>query len=663
MIVLLLTLSEEIVNQFNSVLPKTDILLHVNILEKGNELIHTEAIDTVVVDLSISERTLEWVEEYKNNMNKIFWTAIVREDVSEDKVKRSYVIFDEVMTFPLIPEKLNALIRKVEKWREVTQDARYPGLIQEDRVFPYRDYEKFMFQETLERAISISRAFTASLDLDRLINLFLNAIEEMMGVSRLSLLLHEEDSGVFSIKASRGIHPAIADRFHLLPESGLILWLSSKGGVLRRGRIDRDVERRSILARAFREMEVLQAVLSVPITYEGRLISILNLGSKITGEEFTNSEIERLYVLSNYFGRAFQDTHKYYRICYQKDYIQKILDRMGSGVITINDKEEIIIFNPRAEEILQRRSADLIGQNVRMLPPPLAQLLVDTLREERSYNKYELMYEEDHLCLEVNTYGLYGPSGKVIGGVMLFEDISARKDLEKEKRKGESLQIFNELVGRMAHELRNPLVAVRTFTQLMKDRYDDPEFKEFFFTTVTGEVERLNTLIEKLIAFVHPIEYKFSIVDVGEVLNNSLDLALNDFPKERYQIIKDDIPGTYKITADMPQLCKAFSYIFQNSFKAMPAGGTLTVKAENLSTESMIKIVIKDTGKGIAEEDIKRVFDPFYTASEKGIGLGLPLSQKIIEDHKGKVSIESEISQGTTLTVTLPLVKQEKQEV
>jgi signal transduction histidine kinase len=235
--------------------------------------------------------------------------------------------------------------------------------------------------------------------------------------------------------------------------------------------------------------------------------------------------------------------------------------------------------------------------------------------------------------------------------------------LSREKRRGETLQVFNELIGRMAHELRNPLVAVRTFTQLMKDRYNDKDFQEFFYTTVTGEVEKLNNLIEKLIAFVHPIEYKFETVDMGELMDKTLESILKDQKTSDLRLIKNYAHGIFKLSADKAQLGKAFSYILQNSLIAMNSGGTLTVNVESLLKDAMIKVSIKDTGRGIPQEDIERAFDPFYTTPEKGIGLGLPLSQKIIEDHKGKVTIESAPNQGTSLTVLLPIAAPTQEEV
>lgn len=655
-ILLLITSSDELVGRFQAGLSDEYIVLVAESLEKGADLIRTEQVNMIAVDITLSERTALWLEKYRT-IPGILWIAVVPSNIPAEDLDRYYEMFHEIVFTPLSRERLNTAIRKARERQEILSEIKHLRLLSTTYAGRYAgagETPQLSF-EPLEKAVALSRTFTANFDLDRLINLFLDAVIDVIGVSRVSLLLFNEEDDVYRIKASRGLNTQLTSKLYLSSDSGMVLWLSARGRILRRDRVEGDMAHKNILARALREMEVLQSIVSIPIMYDGKLLCILNLDSKITGESYNNIELERIFALSNYFGKAIQDIYNYHRVCYQKEYIQKILERMRSGVITVNGREEIIIFNPKAEEILKRKAVDLTGRTAESLPQPIANVIKETVRQRKAYRKHEIVSEEEGLYLEVDTYGLYDIAGVLIGGVALLDDISARKELNKEKKKGESLQILNELVGRMAHELRNPLVAVRTFTQLMKDRYNDPEFQDFFYTTVTGEVEKLNNLIEKLIAFVHPIEYKFDVVDMGEVLDKSLESVLKGLKMTDFHIIKNYTPGVFRLRADNTQICKAFSFILQNSFNAMVSGGTMTINVETLSRDAMLKVSVKDTGRGIALEDIGRVFDPFYTTPEKGVGLGLPLSQKIIEEHGGKVTINSILNQGTTLTVLLPI--------
>lgn len=655
-ILLLITASGEIIRGFQAGLTDEYIVLPVDSLEKGADLLRTARISMIAVDVAISEKVGVWINGHKA-IPDLLWIGIVPSDLSGAELDRYQEMFHEMISVPLSKERLNAVIRKSQERQDLLSELEHFRLQSAPSPERYsgRGEGPLLTFEPLEKAVALSRTFAASFDLDKLISLFLEAVMDVIGVGRISLFLFDETEGVYKIKGSRGLRPDLASRFSLSCDSGMVLWLSAKGRVLRGDRAEADAGQKTVFTRALREMEVLQAIVSIPIMSDGRLLCLLNLDSKITGESYSNTEIERLFVLSNYFGRAIQDIYNYHRVCYQKEYIQKILERMGSGVITVNDREEVMIFNPKAEEILNRKASDLIGRGAGFLPPAIATLIRETVRERKVYRRHEIVSEAEGLCLAVDTYGLYDIAGVLIGGVVLIEDISARKELSREKKRGETLQILNELVGRMAHELRNPLVAVRTFTQLMRDRYNDKDFQEFFYTTVTGEVEKLNNLIEKLIAFVHPIEYKFETVDMGELIDKSLESILKDLKASDFRIVKNYVPGIFKLSADKVQLSKAFSYILQNSFIAMNSGGTLTIDVESLLKEAMIKVSMKDTGRGIPQGDIERAFDPFYTTPEKGVGLGLPLSQKIIEDHKGRVTIESAPNQGTTLTVLLPV--------
>ena len=663
-ILLLITSSGEITRGFQAGLTEEYIVLPVDSLEKGADLIRTARISMAAVDVAISEDVGAWIKGYEA-IPDILWIGIVPSNLSGAELDRYHEMFHEMISAPFSKEGLSAVIRRSQERGDMLHELKQFRLqsAPSPERYPGRGEGPLLAFEPLEKVVALSRTFAASFDLDKLISLFLEAVMDVIGVGRVSLFLFDETAGVYKIKGSRGLHPDLASRLSLSCDSGMVLWLSAKGRVLRGDRTEADAGQKAVFTRALREMEVLQAVVSIPIMSDGRLLCLLNLDSKITGESYSNTEIERLFVLSNYFGRAIQDVYNYHRVCYQKDYIQKILERMGSGVITVNDREEVMIFNPKAEEILSRKASDLIGRGAAFLPPVIAALIRETVRERKVYRRHEIASEAEGLYLAVDTYGLYDIAGALIGGVVLLDDISARKELSREKKRGETLQVFNELIGRMAHELRNPLVAVRTFTQLMKDRYNDKDFQEFFYTTVTGEVEKLNNLIEKLIAFVHPIEYKFETVDMGELMDKTLESILKDQKASDLRLIKNYAHGIFKLSADKAQLSKAFSYILQNSFIAMNSGGTLTVNIESLLKDAMIRVTIKDTGKGIPQEDIERAFDPFYTTPEKGIGLGLPLSQKIIEDHKGKVTIESAPNQGTSLTVLLPIAAPTQEEV
>ena len=551
-LLLLITSSSEIINRFQSALSDRYIILTADNLKKGSLLLREEHIAIIAVDVTISGNIDEYTGRFRSSADTRL-IGIVPFNVSEEEKAKYNTIFDDIIYTPLSQSGVSATLRKINE-RHAAPPLRPRHQLPEDTI-------QSSFKD-LEKAIELSRTFTLNnFDLDRMLNMFLDTLMETTGVGRASILLSDQEEGIYRVKCSRGLSSGFISKLYLSSESAIVLWLSASGRILKRNSADfENMDQQNILYSALREMKMLHSAVTIPVIDDGKLLGILNLDNKITGTPFHNSELERIFILTTYLGKAIRDIYHYQSICAQKEYIQKILEQIES------EKGETV----------------------------------------------------------------------------------------KEKKSDDDTRIFNELVGRMSHELRNPLVSIRTFTQLMKERYNDPEFKDFFFTTVTGEVEKLNSLVEKLIAFTHPIEYKFNMVDMGKVLDDSILAVTKNIKQSEYRIIRNYKRDIIILQADKVQLGKAFSHIIQNSLNAMASGGTLTIDVDRNQEDETCSISIKDTGKGIPQDDIDKIFDPFYTTPEKGVGLGLPLSKKIIEGHGGTITVSSVLNEGTTVTVTLP---------
>ncbi|MCC7203350.1 MAG: GAF domain-containing protein [Nitrospirae bacterium] len=563
-LLLLITSSAEMVNSFKSSLADEYIIMTADSLKKGLVLLQEEHIVSVAIDVTISDMIDEDMGRLRSCREATRLIGIVPFSISEDEKDKYNTGFDDIIYTPLSHSGIRATLRRVKERHSIYDEVggmRYPDPEIRSQYQLQADTVYLSFRH-LEKAIELSKTFTLNnFDLDRMLNMFLDTLMDTTAVGRASILLSDQKDGIYRIRCSRGLSPDFVSRLYLSSGSSIVLWLSASGRILKRNSADHEsAEQQTILSSALREMKMLHSAVTIPVINEGKLTGILNLDNKITGIPFNNPELERIFILATYLGKAIRDIYHYQSICEQKEYIQKILEQMES------EKREVV----------------------------------------------------------------------------------------SEKKTDEDSLIFNELVGRMSHELRNPLVSIRTFTQLMKERYNDPEFKDFFYTTVTGEVEKLNSLVEKLIAFTHPIEYKFNLVDIGKVLDDSILAVTRNVKQSEFRILRNYKRDTIILRADKVQLGKAFSHLIQNSLSAMTSGGTLTIDVEQTPEDETCSVSIKDTGKGIPQEDIDRIFDPFYTTPEKGVGLGLPLSRKIIEGHGGKITVSSVLNQGTTLTVILP---------
>jgi len=241
----------------------------------------------------------------------------------------------------------------------------------------------------------------------------------------------------------------------------------------------------------------------------------------------------------------------------------------------------------------------------------------------------------------------------------------------------EKLASLGTMAAGMAHEIKNPLVSLRTFTQLLPQRFDDEEFRKKFSTVVPQEIDKINKIAESLLRFGRPHKPELTQLNINEILEEVLALFDNEARKNNVRITTKlaELP---KITADAGQLSQAFVNIILNSIQAMSSGGELTVKTDvgeviklgpsGTETEEeeakpvpVIFVEVSDTGVGISEDNLKKIFDPFFTTKEVGgTGMGLPITLRIIEDHHGSIRVKTQIGKGTTFLVTLPQTQEGK---
>ncbi|KAF0133091.1 MAG: histidine kinase [Candidatus Saganbacteria bacterium] len=258
------------------------------------------------------------------------------------------------------------------------------------------------------------------------------------------------------------------------------------------------------------------------------------------------------------------------------------------------------------------------------------------------------------------------------------------KDSQERLILSEKLASLGTMAAGMAHEIKNPLVSLRTFSQLLQQKWEDPEFRNKFAQIVPNEIERINKIAESLLKFGRPMKPELTNVSVNNILEEIMTLFESECKKNNIRLTKKfaDLP---EITGDAQQLSQSFVNILLNAIQSMEEkkGGDLIIKtdvgevlklgkpshagvekekgelvweAEEAHSTPIpaVFVEITDTGQGIDPEKIKSLFDPFFTTKTKGTGMGLPITLRIIEDHKGSIKVKSKIGNGTTFLITLP---------
>jgi two-component system sensor histidine kinase AtoS len=345
-----------------------------------------------------------------------------------------------------------------------------------------------------------------------------------------------------------------------------------------------------------------------------------------------------------------------------KAYNDNVLSSMTNGLITIDLNRKIVTLNAMAEQILGKNREEVTGLSVEEACDdyhPLCQMMIDTLSCDKGifHSELELKRGGASLWLTTSTSLLTDGEGKKIGALAIFQDITEIKALEERLRQADRLAALGTLSAGLAHEIKNPLSAIKTFVQLLPKKGESQSFMEKFSVTVPREIDRINQLVEDLLELTRKRVSPWVDVDVNRLILQTIDLHGEEMER-RHIVFENHLDEVLPpIRGDSETLYRAFSNVVINAIQAMPNGGTFHISSEMDQVSSAVKITFRDTGIGMDEETSKSLFNPFFTTKDKGVGLGMALVRKIIEDHRGTIDVVSEKGIGTTFVLGLPVAK------
>lgn len=236
--------------------------------------------------------------------------------------------------------------------------------------------------------------------------------------------------------------------------------------------------------------------------------------------------------------------------------------------------------------------------------------------------------------------------------IRLVHDVTEMKRMEEQMMYSEKLALLGRLTSGIAHDIGNPLTSVFSFVQMLRDKEQD-EFKKESLETIHLYMNRIADILKQLSGFSMMPQVELKPYKVNSLIEHSLSLIQYDSRVNDITIVRDLFPGMPEITTDGNQLSQVIVNIVLNAADAMPDGGTLTIRSR--VKDKNIIIAFEDTGVGIPRENLFRIFEPFYTTKEKGTGLGLAVSQSIIEKLNGSLTVESELNRGSIFVISFPI--------
>ncbi len=347
------------------------------------------------------------------------------------------------------------------------------------------------------------------------------------------------------------------------------------------------------------------------------------------------------------------------------DFTHVLRDCLNCAVIVIDERRKVAGINPTAEALFHLDARRALGKAVDTLPAPVAKLINETLSSGKPVAGRQFTLPAGtgaELTLRASVAPVGRKEGRHSGVVVVLNDVSTAGKWENNMRRLDRLHSVGTLSASMAHEVKNAFVAVKTFVDLLLEQNKNTDLADI----VRLEMGRIETILGQMRKFSGPTQPVFSEVRINFVVDKSLTLIQHLLEDKKIKVARSLSAADDLLKGDADQLEQAFINVLFNALDAMKPHGKLTVSTEMLPAganvpglapgkhRSVVQVTIRDNGAGIPPEHMDRLFEPFFTTKPEGTGLGLAITRRIIQEHHGAITVQSELHRGTTFNLFLP---------
>src|SRR6266496_1371572 len=338
---------------------------------------------------------------------------------------------------------------------------------------------------------------------------------------------------------------------------------------------------------------------------------------------------------------------------------ERIVESIRSGLVTTDLLGRIYTFNKAAEEITGYQEQTVRGEDASIFFGEMTDHIADSVRASET-GEASPRYETDcfnsdglRLRLGFSIAPLFSESGETTGMVITFQDLTQVRTLEETSRRQDRLAAIGRMAASIAHEIRNPLAAMRGSIQMLRSEMEGESAQTELMEIILRESDRLNRIITDFLNYARPRSIVHTTVEVGDLLRQTFTLLRHSPEIKDSQTIEDEIPSAPLFAdADAEQLRQVFWNLARNALQAMSNGGTLRAEVGK-NSNGRLRITFSDTGRGMSPEQVEHLFEPF-SSTTGGTGLGLSIVYQIIRDHGGTINVRSREGQGTTIAIELP---------
>ncbi len=410
----------------------------------------------------------------------------------------------------------------------------------------------------------------------------------------------------------------------------------------------------------------------IPCTVMNRMIAVLGMGKTADGDFLSSEDVQLLETLAGYVGIAVQNARLYKSLEQKvaqyerlKEFNENIVESISVGVLAVDLDDRVESWNSQMEVMYALSRAEALGRPLSELFP--ANFLEEYYRVRRSpgiHNLYKFRLNTtagDTRTVNAAIAPLVSKELAVIGRLIIVDDITERIEMERQLTQTDKLSSIGLLAAGVAHEVNTPLAVISSYAQLLAKQVSGNEKQSSLLDKITKQTFRASEIVNNLLNFSRTSGTEFTAVDVNRIIHDTLALLDHQLKTARVKVEGDLATDLPLIHGNAGKLQQVFLNLFLNAKDAMAGGGTLTVRTVN---HFGVQVIVSDTGSGIAPEHIQKIYDPFFTTKKRpqqgasgGTGLGLSVTYGIIQEHAGKIRVESRPGEGTMVLLEFPMTR------
>jgi PAS domain S-box-containing protein len=399
----------------------------------------------------------------------------------------------------------------------------------------------------------------------------------------------------------------------------------------------------------------LNWALVLPLISEATVIGAIVVGPKLSGDPFYPQDLDLLMTLANQAGVAVKNAQLYAQVLLANEHLNNIVSTIESGVVAVDATGQVSLFNRAAEQLTGLSGEEVRSQPLSALPTCLSSMLAETITGGVARTQPEAQLSDGATTRPIicTTSPLHDQAGAVLGAVAVFSDLTPLKALEVERQRAERLAYFEMLASGIAHEIKNPLVAVKTFAQLLPRRRGDERFIDEFGRVVGREIGKMERLLERLRALSRPGERPHHPIDLRVPIGEAIEAMRPVFAEKSVVLSAAVGPSPCTILGDHSELEQLFLNLLMNAHEVTAPEGMVRVEVATTADRAIVAVV--DTGPGVPPEHLERVFEPFFSTKERGSGLGLAICASIAQTHGARITATNREAGGAVFTVDFPV--------